>query len=201
MKPRIQVSLFPFLSVLICTMGILSFLAVTFLMFYQDDTAQAQPEKPVEVNWVGAPPHVEPVLVEARADAVVYHKPGTKERLRVPLARLKKEAKIVKKLRENALREIGPRARTHDIWVYMKTNLESESGLKNSFTLAMHKLELYNRAIRSRGKEYYPIILIFPDGLKIYETASFLVETTTQLHVGLEPMLPGWKLPYSKKRK
>jgi hypothetical protein len=32
----------------------------------------------------------------------------------------------------------------------------------------------------------------------VYDLASYLVETTTRLPMGLEPMLKGWELPYRK---
>ena len=74
-----------------------------------------------------------------------------------------------------------------------------ENRLNNSFTRLAYDIEQENTAGESRRLlvERYPILLIYPDGLESYELASYLLETTTRLSTGLEPMLKGWDFPYS----
>ncbi len=45
-------------------------------------------------------------------------------------------------------------------------------------------------------EEVLPTRTVYPEGIATYGLVSFLVETTTRLSVGLEPMLKGWSLPY-----
>jgi hypothetical protein len=61
-------------------------------------------------------------------------------------------------------------------------------------------VEIDNLSGQSQRKqvERYPILLVYPDGIATYDLAAYLVETTTRLSVGLEPMLKGWQLPYGK---
>jgi len=54
MRSRTPISLFPFLSVLISTMGVLSFIAVTFLLFSSPAKVNLSEPEPVEVRW-GSP--------------------------------------------------------------------------------------------------------------------------------------------------
>ncbi|HKI97760.1 MAG TPA: hypothetical protein VKB51_04725 [bacterium] len=200
MRNRTPISIFPFLSVLLSTLGVLSFLAVTFVMFTRTSAKAPRPEQPVEVQWVGAPPHVRPILVECRQDAVVVHSgPGGKTR-RFDLASLQREQDLVRGMVQEAYGELGPVPSRTQLWFYMKSAIQNERRLVGSFTRAMHDVEIDDLSGQSKREqvERYPILLVYPDGITTYDVASYLVETTTRLSVGLEPMLKGWKLPYQK---
>ena len=202
MKNRTPISIFPFLSVLLSTMGVLSFLAVTFLLFNQTEPAVQRAEKKIEVRWNGAPPHVRPILVECRKEVIVIHSGSTKGRLTFSRATLEKEVGIVKELMARAGGELGPAPTESQLWVLFKREIPYESRLTDSFTRLVHQIEMENNAGENRRiqVERYPILLVYPDGLKSYELASFLVETTTRLSTGLEPMLKGWDFPYADLR-
>ncbi len=96
--------------------------------------------------------------------------------------------------------QLGTTPDTYRFWIYMKNAIQRDERLVDSLTVEFNELELYNLSREGRRKmeQKYPILLIFPKGIKAYQLASFLVETTTRLSVGLEPMLDGWSLPYKK---
>ena len=198
MRFRNPVTLFPFLSVLISTMGVLSFLAVTFLLFAQQDQKSVHQEKQVEVSWVGAPPHVRPILVEIMRDEVRVHGPTWREPRVFSVKSLAQEVQLIKALREEGIRRMGVTFDRYQLWLYLKNVISSDDRLRESFTMAMHKLELYNLsgAGRKSFQQRYPILLVYAGAVPAYEMASFVLDVTTQLNVGLEPMLEGWTLPY-----
>ena len=200
MRGRNPVTLFPFLSVLISTMGVLSFLAVTFLLFAQQEQAANAPKKVVEVNWVGAPPHVSPILVELHADTVRVHGPTWKEPRVFSTKMLEEEVRLIKTLERRAADQMGIVYDRYQLWLFFKNAISTSDELRESFTMAMHKLELYNLsgAGRKEFKQRYPILLVYSRGVETYDLASYLLDTTTQLNVGVEPMLEGWELPYQK---
>jgi len=66
------VSLFPFLSVLLSTMGVLAFLAISFVITTQDEVQPPRPQ-PVEFQWVGAPGYVNPIFIRCYADRIEYY--------------------------------------------------------------------------------------------------------------------------------
>jgi hypothetical protein len=200
MRSRSPISLFPFLSVLLSTLGVLSFLAVTFLMFSRSAKAPPRPAQPVQVQWVGAPPHVRPLLVECRADAVVLHGgPGGTTRS-FDRAALERESVLVRQMVQDAYGQLGPVPSRTQLWFYLKSAIQNEPRLVGTFTRALHDVEIDNLSGQSQRKqvERYPILLVYPDGIATYDLAAYLVETTTRLSVGLEPMLKGWQLPYGK---
>ena len=67
-----SVSLFPFLSILLSTMGVLAFLAISFVVTTQEDVQPPQP-KPVEFQWVGAPGYVNPIFIRRYANRIEYY--------------------------------------------------------------------------------------------------------------------------------
>jgi len=67
-----RVSLFPFLSVLLSTMGVLAFLAISFVVTTQEDVQPPRPQ-PVEFQWVGAPGYVNPIFIRCYADRIEYY--------------------------------------------------------------------------------------------------------------------------------
>ena len=97
--------------------------------------------------------------------------------------------------------QLGPAPSRSQLWLYLKTAIQNERRLTGSFTRALHDVELDNLSGQAQREqiERYPILLVYPDGIPGYDLASYLVETTTRLSLGLEPMLSGWKLPYQGK--
>jgi hypothetical protein len=67
-----RVSLFPFLSVLLSTMGVLAFLAISFVVTTQEDVQPPRPQ-PIEFQWVGAPGYVNPIFIRCYADRIEYY--------------------------------------------------------------------------------------------------------------------------------
>lgn len=188
--------LFPFLSVLLGTMGVLAFLSIALAFFEQLPEAAGRTET-VLVRWHGAPEHVRPLLFACERDELVLH--GTDgTNLRFSLADLQREAALVRSLRERMRRRLGEFTSSQRLWLQMKQELPRQARLHGGFTLFAHALELNNLrgAARQVGEEHYPILLIYPQGLRVYEHVAYLLEATTQLPVGLEPMQPNWRLPY-----
>ena len=200
MGSRSPVTLFPFLSVLISMMGVLSFIAVTFQMFVRQEQIPVETTQAVEVRWVGAPEHVRPLLIECKSDGVVIHKETGRITDFYPLRTLEEEVAIVKQLLRRGLAQLGVSPDSSELWLYMKQAIRGEERLDNTITGEFNELELLNLSGEQRRKEIqkYPILLVFPDGIKAYQLVSYLVETTTRLSLGLEPMLEGWSLPYQK---
>src|SRR5574341_1199411 len=199
MRQRAAISLFPFLSVLICTMGVLSFLAVMFLLSSSSAGGGVPaPEQPVEVGWIGAPPHVRPLLVECRRDGALLHGGGEEPPRFFGRQALARESAAVRALREEGLSRMGGLMGEQGLWIFFKTVVERDRRLAGSLTLALHRVEMSNLSGENRGRreEQYPILLVFPDGIETCDTVSLLVDTTTRLPAGVEPMLPGWSLPY-----
>lgn len=202
MKSRTPISLFPFLSVLVSTMGVLSLLAVTFSMFAGPDSKQGagkaqRPARLVDVRWVGAPPQVRPLLVECRADgALVRGQDGQLPKFFSQLM-LQQEVRTVRAMEEQGMRQLGLSLGRQSIWLYFKSTIEKEPRLKGTFTLALHELELSNLTgpNHERREEHYPILLVYPNGIDTFDSISYLVETTSRLSTGVEPMLAGWVLP------
>ena len=197
MRLRTPISLFPFLSVLLGTMGVVSFLAVTFLMFSENEQRAAAPPRPVEVRWVGAPPHVQPLLVECRREgALVHFVDGRAERFEID--DLRREAARIKALQAQAIQALGAAVDRQRLWLFMKSTIPADESLSTSLSLALHGIEMSNIDGRNRARriEQYPILLVYPQGIAVYDLVSYLLETTTRLSVGLEPMLDGWQVPY-----
>lgn len=198
MRSRTPVSLFPFLSVLLSTMGVLSFLAVTFSMYGRPDAGARAQGEPVEVRWVGAPSHVRPLLLECLEDSVVVHSQAGGPRLAYDKPALEREVEVVRELLEQGYQRFGPTPSSTQLWLFFKESIGTEGRLAGSFTQQLHALEISN--LRGRNQqdrvERYPILLVYPDGVGVYDLVSYLIETTTRLSLGLEPMLKGWQLPY-----
>ena len=71
-RRQAMVSLFPFLSVLLCIMGVLAFLAVSFLLLNHPNLPASEP-KVIEFQWVGAPAYVKPIFIRCLRDELVYY--------------------------------------------------------------------------------------------------------------------------------
>jgi len=161
--PPPTVSLFPFLSVLLSTMGILAFLAITFLLFPQME--QNTPvSKTIDFQWVGAPASVSPVFIRCYKDRVVYYD-----------LFLNKEKTVL--LKDLLLQIQGNKP---DLLSYFLKILALNKEIQRNF----------------RSTEYYPVLLVYPDGIISSELLFAIIEQIQGLNVGLEPMLPHWKVPY-----
>lgn len=198
MKNRTPVSIFPFLSVLLSTMGVLAFLAVTFLLLSGTDPSLQKSAEELEVRWVGAPEHVRPLLVECREREIIFHGWKGGPVLRFNKGALHAELMIVRELLAVGMRELGPNPTDSRRWFYFKTAIPAEPRLRDTFTRLIHEIEIDNLTGSGRREqvERYPILLIYPGGLESYDLAARLLEMTTRLATGLEPMLPGWEVPY-----
>ena len=201
MKSRTQITLFPFLSVLLSTMGILSFLAVTFLLVSRPELSRAPERKPIEVRWVGAPSYVKPILVECLADEVRLHDPAGAAPRRFSRARLREEARHLRELEERGLRQLGPAVEREQLKRLLKTWVRGDERLRGGLTLAFDQVEQDNLRGRAGNRDtvYHPVLLVYPDGIDTFDLVTYLAETTTRLPVGVEPMLKGWRLPYRGK--
>lgn len=198
MGRRNPVTLFPFLSVLISAMGVLSFIAVTFLMFVRHEQTPVETAKQVDVRWTGAPAHVRPLLIECKSDGIVFHTETGNITHFYPLRALEDEVSIVKQIQIRGLKQLGVSPDSSRLWLYMKEAIRRDERLEETLTTEFNELELLNLTNERRriSIQKYPILLVFPDGIKSYQLVAFLVETATRLSVGLEPMLEGWSLPY-----
>jgi hypothetical protein len=58
-------------------------------------------------------------------------------------------------------------------------------------------LQLNIRIKKQFGKtEYYPLLLVYPEGVLTSELLMVVIEKIGGLNFGLEPMLPNWEVPY-----
>jgi hypothetical protein len=58
-------------------------------------------------------------------------------------------------------------------------------------------LQLNTSIKKQFGKtEYYPLLLVYPDGVLTSELLLVVIEKIGGLNFGLEPMLPNWEVPY-----
>ena len=65
-------SLFPFLSVLLCIMGVLAFIAVSLLLLNQSNLPEIETQV-VEFQWVGAPANVKPVFIRCFQEEIIFY--------------------------------------------------------------------------------------------------------------------------------
>ena len=68
-----RVTLFPFLSVLLSTMGVLAFLSISFLLVAPQDADTPSTPKRIQFEWVGAPGYVKPIFIRCYADRIEYY--------------------------------------------------------------------------------------------------------------------------------
>ena len=65
-----RVTLFPFLSVLLSTMGILAFLSISFLLVIPENADDPPNPRNFQFEWVGAPGYVSPIFIRCFKDRV-----------------------------------------------------------------------------------------------------------------------------------
>lgn len=91
--PRPTVPLFPFLSVLLSTMGVLAFLSISFLILSRYTPETPEQKKRVEFEWIGAPEYVEPVYIKCFGDYIEYFNLFTNREERVELEDLLRQVR------------------------------------------------------------------------------------------------------------
>ena len=162
LSPR--VTLFPFLSVLLSTMGVLAFLSISFLLVFPKDADSTSTSKTIKFEWFGAPEYVKPIFIRCYSDRVVYYNLFENQDYTLTL--------------ENLLNQV------------QGENLELLSYLIQLFQLNTNIKKQFGK------NEYYPLLLVYPDGVLTSELLMVVIEKIGNLNFGLEPMLPNWKVPY-----
>ena len=159
-----RVTLFPFLSVLLSTMGVLAFLSISFLLVVPQDADSLSTPKRIKFEWVGAPGYVKPIFIRCYADRIEYYN-----------------------LFEN-----------QDYTIMLEELLDQLQGDNPELLSYLAQLIQLNTSIKKKfGKtEYYPLLLVYPDGVLTSELLLVVIEKIGGLNFGLEPMLPIWEVPY-----
>ena len=159
-----RVTLFPFLSVLLSTMGVLAFLSISFLLVVPQDADSLSTPKRIKFEWVGAPGYVKPIFIRCHADRIEYYN-----------------------LFDN-----------QDYTIMLEELLDQLQGDNPEFLSYLAQLFQLNTRIKKQfGKtEYYPLLLVYPDGVLTSELLLVVIEKIGGLNFGLEPMLPIWEVPY-----
>ncbi len=159
-----RVTLFPFLSVLLSTMGVLAFLSISFLLVVPQDADSLSTPKRIKFEWVGAPGYVKPIFIRCYADRIEYYN-----------------------LFDN-----------QDYTIKLEELLDQLQGDNPELLSYLAQLFQLNTSIKKQfGKtEYYPLLLVYPDGVLTSELLLVVIEKIGGLNFGLEPMLPIWEVPY-----
>jgi hypothetical protein len=72
-----------------------------------------------------------------------------------------------------------------------------QGGNKELLSYLLQLFQLNNSIKKQFGKkEYYPLLLVYPDGVLTSELLLVVIEKIGGLNFGLEPMLPNWEVPY-----
>ncbi len=159
-----RVTLFPFLSVLLSTMGVLAFLSISFLLVVPQDADSLSTPKRIKFEWVGAPGYVKPIFIRCYTDRIEYYN-----------------------LFDN-----------QDYTIMLEELLDQLQGDNPELLSYLAQLFQLNTSIKKQfGKtEYYPLLLVYPDGVLTSELLLVVIEKIGGLNFGLEPMLPIWEVPY-----
>ncbi|MDG2066883.1 MAG: hypothetical protein P8L36_18095 [SAR324 cluster bacterium] len=159
-----RVTLFPFLSVLLSTMGVLAFLSISFLLVVPQDADSLSTPKRIKFEWVGAPGYVKPIFIRCYADRIEYYN-----------------------LFEN-----------QDYTIMLEELLDQLQGDNPELLSYLAQLFQLNTNIKKQfgNTEYYPLLLVYPDGVLASELLLVVIEKIGGLNFGLEPMLPNWEVPY-----
>jgi len=160
------VTLFPFLSVLISTMGVLAFLSISFLLVIPENADDLPKPRNFQFEWVGAPGYVSPIFIRCFKDRVEYYN-----------------------LFEN-----------RDHTISLDKLLDQLKGEKPDLLSYLVQLSSLNKSIKKQfgNTEYYPLILVYPDGILTTELLLVVIEQIRGLNYGLEPMLSHWNVPYQE---
>ena len=159
-----RVTLFPFLSVLLSTMGILAFLSISFLLVVPQDTDSTTIPKRIQFEWVGAPGYVKPIFIRCYGNRVEYYNMFQNQDFSLSLDELMDQ-------------------------------LQGESPELLSYLVQLFQLNV--KIKKQFGKtEYYPLLLVYPDGVLTSELLMVVIDKIGGLKYGQEPMLPNWEVPY-----
>ena len=159
-----RVTLFPFLSVLLSTMGILAFLSISFLLVVPQDADSPAIPKRIQFEWVGAPEYVKPIFIRCYGNRVEYYNMFQNQDFSLSLDELMDQ-------------------------------LQGESPELLSYLVQLFQLNV--KIKKQFGKtEYYPLLLVYPDGVLTSELLMVVIDKIGGLKYGLEPMLPNWEVPY-----
>ena len=159
-----RVTLFPFLSVLLSTMGVLAFLSISFLLVVPQDADSLSTPKRIKFEWVGAPGYVKPIFIRCYADRIEYYNLFDNQDYTIKLEELLDQ-----------LQGDNP-----ELLSYLAQLFQLNTNIKKQFG----------------NTEYYPLLLVYPDGVLTSELLLVVIEKIVGLNFGLEPMLPIWEVPY-----
>ena len=161
-----RVTLFPFLSVLLSTMGVLAFLSMSFLLVIPENADDPVKLRNFQFEWVGAPGYVNPIFIRCFKDRVEYFN-----------------------LFDN-----------RDHTISLDQLLDQFEGEKPDLLSYFVQLSSLNKSIKKKfgNTEYYPLILVYPDGVLTTELLLVVIDQIEGLNYGLEPMLPHWNVPYQE---
>ena len=161
-----NVTLFPFLSVLLCTMGILAFLSISFLLVVPNENIIPLKPKKIKFEWIGAPSFVKPIFFRCYGNRIEYYDFFEDKNHTLFLDGLLQQ-----------IEGVNPK-----ILKYLLQLLEHNINIKKQF-----------------GKtEYYPLLLVYPDGIFTSEIIMALINKINGLNFGMEPMLPNLEIPYQE---
>ena len=78
--------------------------------------------------------------------------------------------------------------------------LEQLEGEKPDLLSYLVQLSSLNKSIKKQfgNTEYYPLILVYPDGVLTTELLLVVIDQIEGLNYGLEPLLPHWNVPYQE---
>ena len=78
--------------------------------------------------------------------------------------------------------------------------LDQLEGEKPDLLSYLVQLSSLNKSIKKQfgNTEYYPLILVYPDGVLTTELLLVVIDQIEGLNYGLEPMLPHWNVPYQE---
>ena len=161
-----NVTLFPFLSVLICTMGILAFISITFLLIFPKNNVFTNQSKQIKFEWLGAPADVKPIFFRCYENRIEYYN-------------------FFEKIEKT---------------LYLDELLTEIEGKDPKILKYLLKIVELNIKIRKQFEktEYYPLLLVYPDGILSSEVIIALIERIEGLNFGIEPMLPNMAIPYQE---
>ena len=85
-----------------------------------------------------------------------------------------------------------------DYTIMLEELLDQLQGDNPELLSYLAQLFQLNTSIKKQfGKtEYYPLLLVYPDGVLTSELLLVVIEKIGGLNFGLEPMLPIWEVPY-----
>ena len=78
--------------------------------------------------------------------------------------------------------------------------MDQLEGQKPDLLSYLIQLASLNKNIKKQfgNTEYYPLILVYPDGVLTTELLLIVIDQIEGINYGLEPMLPHWNVPYQQ---